>query len=58
MICLYWLDNPFIHVSRFLVGLGNGILLSSVYSVEIASPEKRGAVVMVSAKKIFGPFEK
>merc|ERR1712156_29590 len=38
---------PFIYISRFLVGIGNGILLSSVYSVEIASPEKRGAVVMV-----------
>ena len=32
---------------RFLVGLGNGILLSSVYSVEIASADKRGTVVMV-----------
>ena len=38
---------PFIYVSRFFVGIGNGILLSSVYSVEIATPEKRGAVVMV-----------
>ena len=32
---------------RFLVGLANGILLSSVYSVEVASADKRGAVVMV-----------
>ena len=32
---------------RFLVGLANGILLSSVYSVEVASADKGGAVVMV-----------
>ena len=43
---------PFIYVSRFLVGIGNGILLSSVYSVEIATPEKRGSVVMVSTKEV------
>ena len=42
---------PFIYVSRFFVGIGNGILLSSVYSVEIATPEKRGAVVMVRKSK-------
>jgi len=34
-------------MSRILVGLGNGIVLSSVYSVEVAEPEKRGAVIMV-----------
>ena len=40
--------NMSIYLSRFFVGIGNGILLSSVYSVEIATPEKRGSVVMVS----------
>ena len=40
--------NMFIYLSRFFVGIGNGILLSSVYSVEITTPEKRGSVVMVS----------
>ena len=43
--------NMFIYLSRFFVGIGNGILLSSVYSVEIATPEKRGSVVMVSTKE-------
>ena len=39
---------PTIYISRFLVGLGNGLLLSSVYSVEVAAADRRGAVVMVS----------
>ena len=30
------------------MGLGNGLLLSSVYSVEVAAADRRGAVVMVS----------
>ena len=35
---------------RLLVGLGNGILTSSVYIVEVVSPDNRGSVVMVSIK--------
>ena len=33
---------------RVLVGLGNGILTSSVYIVEVVSADNRGSVVMVS----------
>ena len=32
---------------RMLVGLGNGILTSSVYIVEVVSANRRGSVVMV-----------
>ena len=38
----------FYDLSRLLVGLGNGILTSSVYIVEVVSPDNRGSVVMVS----------
>ena len=39
----------FYHFShRVLVGLGNGILTSSVYIVEVVSADNRGSVVMVS----------
>ena len=33
--------------SRMLTGLGNGILTSSVYIVEVVSASRRGSVVMV-----------
>ena len=37
--------NDFI---RMLTGLGNGILTSSVYIVEVVAASRRGSVVMVS----------
>ncbi|XP_023349580.1 facilitated trehalose transporter Tret1-2 homolog [Eurytemora carolleeae] len=52
-ICLSWFlmavapNMPTILTSRLLVGLGNGILTSSVYIVEVVSPDNRGSVVMI-----------
>ena len=40
-------DNSNGVLSRLLVGLGNGILTSSVYIVEVVAPDNRGSVVMV-----------
>ena len=41
-------NNGTINFLRVLVGLGNGILTSSVYIVEVVSADNRGSVVMVS----------
>jgi len=52
-ICASWLimavapNMSTILASRLLVGLGNGILTSSVYIVEVVSPDNRGSVVMM-----------
>ena len=52
-ICLAWLmmslaDNIYlVYGSRVLTGLGNGILTSSVYVVEVVTATRRGSVVMV-----------
>ena len=43
-------DNIYlVYGSRILTGLGNGILTSSVYVVEVVTATRRGSVVMVSA---------
>ena len=39
-----------VYWSRVLTGLGNGILTSSVYVVEVVTATRRGSVVMVSAR--------
>ena len=55
-ICLAWLmmslaDNIYlVYGSRVLTGLGNGILTSSVYVVEVVTATRRGSVVMVSGE--------
>ena len=56
-ICLAWLlmslaDNIYlVYGSRVLTGLGNGILTSSVYVVEVVTATRRGSVVMVSGER-------
>ena len=53
-LCLSWLlmavapNMTSIYSSRILVGLGNGILTSSVYIVEVVPAKNRGSIVMVS----------
>ena len=44
-------NNVTINFLRVLVGLGNGILTSSVYIVEVVSADNRGSVVMVSEQR-------
>ena len=38
---------------RMLTGLGNGILTSSVYIVEVVAASRRGSVVMVRINQQF-----
>ena len=53
-LCLSWLlmavapNMTSIYSSRILVGLGNGILTSSVYIVEVVPAKNRGSIVMVN----------
>ena len=50
-ILMAYADNIYmIYASRMLTGLGNGILTSSVYIVEVVSASRRGSVVMVSKR--------
>ena len=47
-ILMAYADNIYtIYASRMLTGLGNGILPSSVYIVEVVAASRRGSVVMV-----------
>ena len=53
------LDSKLFRVNKYnlfrCLGLGNGILTSSVYIVEVVSATRRGSVVMVGGLYIMSP---